>query len=65
MGFFDKLFGGKAEQEETAKFFGQRKTVLTLQADLSTSGTHITIVGIGHLAGTIHDTAHDTDLQAF
>ena len=29
MGFFDKLFGGKAEQEETAKFFGQRKTVLT------------------------------------
>ena len=29
MGFFDKLFGGKAEQEETAKFFGQSKTVLT------------------------------------
>ena len=29
MGFFDKLFGGKTEQEETAKFFGQRKTVLT------------------------------------
>ena len=29
MGFFDKLFGSKAEQEETAKFFGQRKTVLT------------------------------------
>lgn len=29
MGFFDKLFGGKTEQEETAKFFGQSKTVLT------------------------------------
>ena len=29
MGFFDKLFGGKAEEEETAKFFGQSKTVLT------------------------------------
>ena len=29
MGFFDKLFGGKAEQEETVKFFGQSKTVLT------------------------------------
>ena len=28
MGFFDKLFGGKAEQEETAKFFGQSKTCL-------------------------------------
>ena len=29
MGFFDKLFGGKTEQEETVKFFGQSKTVLT------------------------------------
>ena len=29
MGFFDKLFGGKAEEEETTKFFGQSKTVLT------------------------------------
>ena len=28
MGFFDKLFGNKAEEEETAKFFGQSKTVL-------------------------------------
>ena len=28
MGFFDKLFGGKTEEEETAKFFGQSKTVL-------------------------------------
>ena len=28
MGFFDKLFGGKTEQEETVKFFGQSKTVL-------------------------------------
>ena len=28
-GLFDKLFGGKAEEEETAKFFGQSKTVLT------------------------------------
>ena len=29
MGFFDKLFGGKTDQEETAKFSGQSKTVLT------------------------------------
>ena len=29
MGFFDKLFGGKTAQEETVKFFGQSKTVLT------------------------------------
>ena len=29
MGFFDKLFCGKTEQEETVKFFGQSKTVLT------------------------------------
>ena len=43
MGFFDKLFGGKTEQEETVKFFGQSKTVLTpirgkvlAQADLCT-----------------------------
>ena len=28
MGFFDKLFGNKAEEEKTAKFFGQSKTVL-------------------------------------
>ena len=28
MGFFAKLFGNKAEEEETAKFFGQSKTVL-------------------------------------
>ena len=47
MGFFDKLFGGKAEQEETAKFFGQSKTVLTpirgkvlAQADIPTRPLH-------------------------
>ena len=28
MGFFDKLFGGKTEDEEAVKFFGQSKTVL-------------------------------------
>ena len=46
MGFFDKLFGNKAEEEETAKFFGQSKTVLApirgkvlAQADIPDDGT--------------------------
>ena len=29
MGFFDKLFGGKSKDENTAKFTNQSKTVLT------------------------------------
>ena len=29
MGFFDKLFGGKSKDENSAKFTNQSKTVLT------------------------------------
>ena len=29
MGFFDKLFGGKAKDENTSKFTNQSKTILT------------------------------------
>ena len=29
MGFFDKLFGGKAKDENTNKFTNQSKTILT------------------------------------
>ena len=38
MGFFDKLFGGKSKDENTAKFTNQSKTVLT---PLPVSYTHL------------------------
>ena len=48
MGFFDKLFGGKSKDENTAKFTNQSKTVLTplqgkvlAQADIPVSYTHL------------------------
>ena len=56
MGFFDKLFGGKSKDENTAKFTNQSKTVLTplqgkvlAQADIPdetfapVSYTHLTL----------------------
>ena len=35
-----------------------------VEGDLTSAGTDIAVVGIGHLARTVHNTAHDTDLQA-
>ena len=34
-----------------------------VEGDLTSAGTDIAVVGIGHLARTVHNTAHDTDLQ--
>ena len=36
-----------------------------IKGDLAPTCTHIAVVGIGHLARTIHDAAHDADLQAY
>ena len=36
-----------------------------IERDLTTSRTDIAIVGISHLTGTVDDTTHDTDLQAY
>ena len=42
MGFFDKLFGGKAKDENTSKFTNQSKTILTpLQGKVLTSLTRL------------------------
>ena len=38
---------------------------LFIEADFSTTGTYIAIVGIRHFAGTIDNTAHNADLQTF
>ena len=38
---------------------------LTIETDLSTTGTYIAVVGIGHLSGAIDNTAHNTYLQSF
>ena len=35
----------------------------TVKTDLTTAGTHIAIVGIGHLARSVDNTAHDAYLQ--
>ena len=37
----------------------------TIEADLSSTCTHIAIVGIGHLTGSVDDTSHDTNLQTY
>ena len=37
---------------------------LTVETDLSTTGTYIAVVGIGHLSGAIDNTAHNSNLQA-
>ena len=37
--------------------------LLAVEAYLVWTGAHITIVGICHFARTIHDAAHDTNLQ--
>ena len=35
-----------------------------VERNLSTCSTHIAIIGIGHFAGAVNNTAHDTNLQA-
>ena len=37
---------------------------LFIEADFSTTGTYIAIVGIGHFTRAVDDTAHDTDFQS-
>ena len=35
-----------------------------VEGDLTSAGTDIAVVGIRHLTRAVHNTAHDTDLQA-
>ena len=39
--------------------------LLLVKTDFAASGTHVTIVGIGHLARSVDDAAHDAYLQSF
>ena len=39
--------------------------LLFVEANLATTGTDIAVVSICHLARTIDDTAHDTNLQTY
>ena len=36
-----------------------------IQADASCRGTDVAVVGVGHFARSVDDTAHDTDFQVF
>ena len=48
-------------------FFGnvlQHTFLATIERDATATGTHIPIVGIGHLARSVDDTAHDAYLQS-
>ena len=35
-----------------------------VERDLTTTSSYITVIGIGHLARTVHDAAHDAYLQS-
>ena len=61
MGFFDKLFGGKSKDENTAKFTNQSKTVLTplqgkvlAQADIPDETFAQGILGVPRLRHRAH-----------
>ena len=56
------------EVDESRQSFGGRdilddKVLPFVKADTSHAGPDIAIVGIRHLARSIHDTTHDTDLE--
>ena len=36
-----------------------------IETHLATTGTYVSIIGIGHFAGTVHNAAHNAYLQAF
>ena len=38
---------------------------IPVEGDLAWTSPHISIVGVGHLTGTIDDAAHDADLEPF
>ena len=37
---------------------------LPIERDAARTGTHVAVVGIGHLARSVDDAAHDADLQS-
>ena len=37
---------------------------LTIETNLSATGSYVTVVGIGHFSRAVDDTSHDTYLQA-
>ena len=66
--FLAAVFADEFDKTFYSLFFGNilLDTLLGLvERDFTTSGTYVTVVGIGHLTRTIYDTAHDTYLQAY